>query len=198
MKMLGNLKLQRQRDGKYFYAFESLMGRNKIMRFILSIIKILKEETSVGEKKFMMTYWIKIFSEFIGDSNLKFGKVQVCAGCSVLQSCPALCQPTRVVCPGNFSGKNSEVGCHFLLQGIFLTQGLKLCLLHFLHWLVDSLQLCHLGSPHTTLDLIQKAERWFPSPRHLPHPGREPTSPASQGRFFTIDPPGKSLYKETQ
>ena len=131
--MLGNIKLQRQRDGKHFYAFESLMGRNKIMRFILNIIKILKEETSVGEKKFMMTYWIKIFSEFIGDSNLKFGKVQVCAGCSVLQSCPALCQPTRVVCPGNFSGKNSEVGCHFLLQGIFLTQGLNLCLLCLLH-----------------------------------------------------------------
>ena len=31
-------------------------------------------------------------------------------------------------------GKNTEVGCHFLLQGIFLTQGLKLQLLCLLHY----------------------------------------------------------------
>ena len=29
-----------------------------------------------------------------------------------------------------FPGKNTGVGCHFLLQGIFLTQGLNLHLLH--------------------------------------------------------------------
>ena len=34
-----------------------------------------------------------------------------------------------------------EVGCHFLLQGIFPTQGLNLCLLH---WQPDSLAPCHL------------------------------------------------------
>ena len=32
--------------------------------------------------------------------------------------------------PWNFSGKNTGVGCHFLLQEIFPTQGLNLCLLH--------------------------------------------------------------------
>ena len=37
-------------------------------------------------------------------------------------------------------GKNSGVGCHFLLQGIFLTQGLNLRLLH---WQADSLLLSH-------------------------------------------------------
>ena len=36
------------------------------------------------------------------------------------------------------------MGCHFLLQGIFLTQGLNL---HFLHWQADSLSLSHQGSP---------------------------------------------------
>ena len=46
---------------------------------------------------------------------------------------------------GIFPGKNSGVGCHFLLQGIFPTQGLNL---HLLHWQVDSLPLCHQGSPH--------------------------------------------------
>ena len=37
--------------------------------------------------------------------------------------------------------KNTGVGCHDLLQGIFPTQGLNLCLLCLLHWLVDSLPL---------------------------------------------------------
>ena len=35
--------------------------------------------------------------------------------------------------------KNTAVGCHFLLQGIFPTQGSKPRLLCFLHWLADSL-----------------------------------------------------------
>ena len=34
-------------------------------------------------------------------------------------------------------GKNTEVGCHFLLQGIFLTQGLNPCPLCLLHWQVQ-------------------------------------------------------------
>ena len=31
--------------------------------------------------------------------------------------------PTRLLCSWDFSGKNTRVGCHFLLQGIFPTQG---------------------------------------------------------------------------
>ena len=32
-------------------------------------------------------------------------------------------QPARLLCPWNFQGKYNAVGCHFLLQVIFLTQG---------------------------------------------------------------------------
>ena len=35
-----------------------------------------------------------------------------------------------LLCPWGFSGRNSRVDCHFLLQGIFLTQGLNLRHLH--------------------------------------------------------------------
>ena len=35
-------------------------------------------------------------------------------------------QTARFLCPWNSPGKNAEVSCHFLLQGIFLTQGLNL------------------------------------------------------------------------
>ena len=41
-------------------------------------------------------------------------------------------QPARLFCPCSFAGKSTGVGCRFLLQGIFLTQGLNLRLLHFL------------------------------------------------------------------
>ena len=41
-------------------------------------------------------------------------------------------------------------GCHFLLQGIFLTQILNLSLLH---WQVDSSLLSHQGSPPLCINL---------------------------------------------
>ena len=36
----------------------------------------------------------------------------------------------RLLCPWDFPDKNTGVGCHFLLQGIFLTQGSNLGLPH--------------------------------------------------------------------
>ena len=58
----------------------------------------------------------------------------VCGLCSVDQLCAALCdphglQPTRLLCPWDSPGKNTGVGCHALLQGIFPTQGWNLRLL---------------------------------------------------------------------
>ena len=73
--------------------------------------------------------------------------------CSVAQSCPILCdpyglQPTRILSPWDSPGTNTRVGCHFLLQEIFPTQGLNLCLLRLLLWQADFLLLSHLGSPY--------------------------------------------------
>ena len=39
-------------------------------------------------------------------------------------------QPTRLLCPWDFPSKDTGVGCHFLLQGIFPTQGSNTGLLH--------------------------------------------------------------------
>ena len=55
--------------------------------------------------------------------------------------------PSRLLCPWDSPGKNTGVGCHFLLQEIFLTQGSNMCLLCLLNWQVDSLPLHHLWSP---------------------------------------------------
>ena len=54
--------------------------------------------------------------------------------------------PARHPCPWNSAGKNTGVGCHFLLQGIFPTQGLNPHLLCLLHWQVDSLPLAPPGN----------------------------------------------------
>ena len=43
-------------------------------------------------------------------------------------------KPTMFLRPWDFPGKNTGVGCHFLLQGIFPTQGSNPHLLCLLHW----------------------------------------------------------------
>ena len=43
---------------------------------------------------------------------------------------PHVLQPARLLCPWDFPGKNTGVGCHALLQGIFPTQGSNPRLLH--------------------------------------------------------------------
>ena len=52
--------------------------------------------------------------------------------------------PTRLLCPWDFPGKTTGVGCHSLLQGIFLAEGLNLGLLHC-RWILHHLN--HQGSP---------------------------------------------------
>ena len=71
--------------------------------------------------------------------------------CSVAQSCPTLrlpgLQPSRHLCPWDSPGKNTAVGCHALLQGIFLTQGSNPHLLGLLHWQAGSLPPAPPGKP---------------------------------------------------
>ena len=74
------------------------------------------------------------------------------AVCVQLLSCVQLFAMPQTSLPGSFvngvfSGKNPGVGFHFLLQGIFLTQGLNPCFLCLLHRHLGSLPLSYLGSP---------------------------------------------------
>ena len=52
--------------------------------------------------------------------------------------------------------KNTAVGCHTLLQGVFPTQGLNPCLLQVLHWQAGSLALAPPGKPHVGRGFIYK------------------------------------------
>ena len=66
----------------------------------------------------------------------------------VAESCPTLCDPMDCCLPGSFvhgdsPRKNTGVGCHFLLQGIFPNQGMYWGLLHC-KWILYALS--HEGS----------------------------------------------------
>ena len=72
--------------------------------------------------------WCSHCEQLYGDSlKCKNNYHALCA--KSLQLCLALCssvdcrEPGRLLCPWESPGKNTGVGCHVLLQGIFLTQG---------------------------------------------------------------------------
>ena len=98
--------------------------------------------------------------------------------CSAAQSCltlqPPELQPTRLPFPWDSPGKNTGVGCHFLLQGIFLTQGSSPPLLH---WQADSLLLRYLGSPNKLTRSISDMMVSRPEPRCPWHIGPSISSP---------------------
>ena len=108
-----------------------------------------------------------------------------CAVLLSIQSTPTFCKPMVCSPPGSSVHgdspvKNTGAGRHFLLQGIFPTQGSKP---RRLHWQAGSLPLSHLGSPHPTLD-PQRSDVPHPRicelagcvPSHLEAPHRYPTA----------------------
>ena len=102
--------------------------------------------------------------------------------CLVVQLCLTLCDPMDCSLPGysvcgDFPGKTTGVGCHALLQAIFLTKyhGLNPGLLHC-RWILYCLS--HQGSPR----ILEWVAYPFSSnwPSNLPSPVIEPGSPALQ------------------
>ena len=117
---------------------------------------------SLNKQLYLLIFLIGSFTELkfliLVRSNLPtllfHGLCFFCAYAPVLslRSCPSLCNPmnlwpAKLLHPWDFPGKNTGVGCHFLLQGIFPTQGLNSCFQGLLHWQMDCLPLSHLESP---------------------------------------------------
>ena len=81
------------------------------------------------------------------------------------QLCPTLCDPKDCslpgsCCPWNYPGKNTGVSCHFLLQGIFPSQGLKPGLQHCREILN---QLSHQGRPLSWLNMTSNKMQRCPA-----------------------------------
>ena len=91
----------------------------------IPLLSIHPKKMKSGYQKDMTTMFIA--SLFITD------KIYLCV-CSVAQRCQTLCVlstgHTRLLCTWAFPGRNTGVGCHFLLQGILWTQGWNPHLLH--------------------------------------------------------------------
>ena len=122
-----------------------------VMRYYVTrsfcVTRLIRLNVNTGIHLNYLTYKSALDHKVFGDEG------GLCTG-SVVQSYPTLCAcglypPCSTMLPHawNFPGKNTGAGCHFLLQGIFLTQGSNPHLLHTLYWQVDSLPLSHLGSP---------------------------------------------------
>ena len=84
--------------------------------------------------------------------NFLFCIVGACMLAKSLQSCLTLCDPVNCSTPGSSvhgdsPDKNTKVGFHTLLQGIFPTEGSNPCLLCLLHWQANSLALAPPGKP---------------------------------------------------
>ena len=107
--------------------------------------------------------------------------------CLVTQLCPTLCDPMDCRLPGSSvhgdsPGKNTGVGCHALLQGIFPTQGLNPGLLHCKQILY---QLSYQGNAGI-LEWVA-----YPFFRDLPDPRIELGSPTFQEDSSPAELPGK-------
>ena len=113
----------------------------------------LVPETSFLEDSFSMDWWwgdgLGMIQAYYAYCTLYYYCVCVCA--QSLSCVRLFVTPQTVACQAphlwDSPGKNTGVGCHCLLQGIFLTRGLNPCLLHLLHWQSYSLPLSHLGNP---------------------------------------------------
>ena len=105
---------------------------------------------------------------------------------------------TPWILPGDLPGKNTGVGCHALLQGIFPTQGSNPGVPHCRRILYC---LNHQGSPRIPTREAQEfppgkpQEYWsgqpIPSPGELSDPGIKPGSPALQADSLPAELPTK-------
>ena len=109
--------------------------------------------------------------------------------------------------------KSTGVGCHFLLQGIFPTQGSNPCLLH---WQVNSWPLSYqcvcsvlsdsFATPRTIAHEVPLSMEFsrqeycsglpLPSPGDLPDPGIESGFPVLQADSLLTEPPGKTQHSQ--
>ena len=108
---------------------------------------------NISQEAEILNKSINIQKRYYNHKQSPWGKLQVHnknTHAKSLPSCPTLWDPmdcSPPCCSWDSPGKNTGVGCHFLLQGIFPTQGLNLhilCLLHcrwsFTNWATKEAQ----------------------------------------------------------
>ena len=103
---------------RYYTCFNAILPNHPT----LSLSKV----RSVHLCLFCCLAYRVIVTIFLNSMKVKvksLSRVQLFATCGL--------SPTKLLRPWDCPGKNTGVGCHFLLQGIFLTQGSNPGLSHF-------------------------------------------------------------------
>ena len=139
---------------KYSYRHctkENIWFSNKHMRICSTLLSITKQNKKQGIPWGSRTLGFQCqgprFSLYQGTKVSK--ATSSSCSCSVVSDSlrPRGLSPTRLLCPWGSPGKSTGVGCHFLLQGNFPTQGSNSSLLRLLHWQASS----HISWPKTKI-----------------------------------------------
>ena len=136
-------------------SLKEKLGLIRSLCLFLVLFSLLQEVDQKDLASFFCQKVFCLFSEFYctGLTSRPLINVKTCHSVVSDSSRPQGLLPTRLLCPWNCSGKTIGVGCHSLLQGIFLTQRLNLSLLHSSALHADFLLLSHRGSPECCIDL---------------------------------------------
>ena len=133
---------------KQWMSFQLWLQKKVEINLLIASIKLIFRAFQVENQ-----YWFPMVSggclkeNVVGMTSWSTLLMRVCMISRADSLWPCGLQPTSLLSLRDFPGKNTGVGCHFLLQRTFPNQRLNPCLLHLLHWQVDSLPLTHLGSP---------------------------------------------------
>ena len=73
--------------------------------WVQSLVGELRSSIAVGNANWYSHFGKKSIRQFL-----------ICMHAKSLQSCLTLCNPTRLLCSWDSPGRNTGVGCHFLLQ----------------------------------------------------------------------------------
>ena len=95
-----------------------------------------------------------------------------------------------VLCPWGFPGKNTGVGCHGLLQGLFLTQGSNPHLFCLLQWQAGSLPLVPPGRTGFSCHFCRELRPWA---GHLTSVGC--SCPHLFSRYLSLTLPGSKGWE---
>ena len=119
-------------------TFENFKGRIYVVNYCLFRQKswLFRVTNNIDYRMYSVSRYFKRHIQCINMFLLLLSTIS--AAILVIKSCltlwPHELKLTRLFCPWDFLGRNTGVGSHFLLQGIFPTRGSNLRLLH---WQMD-------------------------------------------------------------